>query len=141
MHRVAAYLLRRGGVHLATVALALISIGARGARAVEALDGRVELHGHVESQVRGISEKFDQELDLAQWYNVLNLEVEADVLPEGWGPFNLMTAFVRVEGRYDALYSEGICEDPVPVAADASPTERLLARLGRDPHWRPEPAA
>ena len=56
-------------------------------------------------------------------------EQEASVLltiADGWG---------------DALYSEGICEDPVPVAADASPTERLLARLGRDPHWRPEPAA
>jgi len=96
----------RGAARLALVALALLP-PARAARAVEALGGRVELHGHVESQVRGISEKFSEELDLAQWYNVLNLELEADVLPEGWGPFDLMTAFVRVEGRYDAIYSEG----------------------------------
>ena len=46
--------------------LALISIGAHGAAAVEALDGRIELHGHVESAARRISEKFDQEMDLAQ---------------------------------------------------------------------------
>src|SRR5512145_647353 len=107
MQRVGTCFPRRGGVHLATAALVLISAAARSALAVEALDGRLELHGHVETTARGISEKFDQELDLAQWYNVLNLELEADLLPNGWGPFDLATGFVRVEGRYDALYSEG----------------------------------
>lgn len=37
----------------------------------------------------------------------------------------------------DALYSEGVCSSPVPVPDDASVTDRLLARLGRDPQWRP----
>lgn len=41
------------------------------------------------------------------------------------------------DGWGDALYSEGICAAPVPVPADASPTQRLLGRLGRDPHWQP----
>ena len=36
-----------------------------------------------------------------------------------------------------ALHSEGVCADPVPVPDDASTTDRLLARLGRDPGWRP----
>ncbi len=52
-------------------------------------------------------------------------EDEADALhatADGWG---------------DALYSEGVCAPAVPVPDDASPTDRLLARLGRDPHWRP----
>ncbi|MDT9595207.1 TIGR03086 family metal-binding protein [Nocardioides zeae] len=35
----------------------------------------------------------------------------------------------------DALYAEGVCAGPVPVAADASAWERLLGRLGRDPGW------
>ncbi len=82
-------------------------LAAPGARAVDALDGRVELHGHVETQMRGISEKFSQELDLAQWYNILELEIDAHVLPDGWGPINVMSAHVRAEGRYDAIYSEG----------------------------------
>ena len=41
------------------------------------------------------------------------------------------------DGWGEALYSEGICAPAVPVSEDASPTDRLLARVGRDPHWRP----
>ncbi len=98
---------RRVSLCAAWLSLALISIGAPGARAVELVEGRVELHGHVETQMRAISEKFSQELDLAQWYNVLELEVDAHLLPDGWGPIDLLDAHVRAEGRYDAIYSEG----------------------------------
>lgn len=41
------------------------------------------------------------------------------------------------DGWGDALYSEGVCSAAVPVPDDASATDRLLARLGRDPQWRP----
>lgn len=41
------------------------------------------------------------------------------------------------DGWGDALYSEGVCSSAVPVPDDASATDRLLARLGRDPGWRP----
>jgi uncharacterized protein (TIGR03086 family) len=37
----------------------------------------------------------------------------------------------------DALHSEGVCAEEVPVPEDASVTDRLLARLGRDPRWEP----
>jgi uncharacterized protein (TIGR03086 family) len=43
------------------------------------------------------------------------------------------------DGWGDALYSEGVCAAPVPVPDTASVTDRLLARLGRDPGWRPAP--
>lgn len=52
-------------------------------------------------------------------------EQEADVLhaaADGWG---------------DALYSEGVCTAAVDVPDDASASDRLLARLGRDPRWAP----
>jgi uncharacterized protein (TIGR03086 family) len=45
------------------------------------------------------------------------------------------------DGWGDALYAEGICSGPVPVGDDASAADRLLARLGRDPHWQPQPLA
>jgi uncharacterized protein (TIGR03086 family) len=41
------------------------------------------------------------------------------------------------DGWGDALYSDGVCAAPVEVGDDASPTDRLLARLGRDPRWQP----
>jgi len=40
------------------------------------------------------------------------------------------------DGWGDALYSEGVCTSAVPVPDDASATDRLLARLGRDPEWQ-----
>jgi uncharacterized protein (TIGR03086 family) len=41
------------------------------------------------------------------------------------------------DGWGDALYSEGVCGAAVEVSSDASATDRLLARLGRDPRWEP----
>ena len=43
------------------------------------------------------------------------------------------------DGWGDALYSEGVCAEAVSVPDTASPTDRLLARLGRDPRWEPTP--
>jgi hypothetical protein len=90
---------------LAGVAVGVTS--GTGAGAVEAFDGRLQMHGFVEMQVRALNERFSQELDLAQWYNVVNLEFEADLAPDGIGPFDLLQAYVRIEGRYDAIYSQG----------------------------------
>ena len=42
------------------------------------------------------------------------------------------------DGWGDALYSEGVCGEAVEVDGDATVSERLLARLGRDPGWRPK---
>lgn len=47
-------------------------------------------------------------------------------LADGWGP---------------ALHSEGICGPPVSVPDDASASDRLLGRLGRDPGWGPDSGA
>jgi len=93
-------------VSLAALVVAGLVLAPR-AHAIEALDGRVQLHGYTEVQVRALDEKFSQELDLAQWYNVLNVELEFDVAPEGFGPIDVLSAYIRVEGRYDAIYSHG----------------------------------
>jgi hypothetical protein len=79
---------------------------------VEFADGRVQIHGFAEMQIRALDEKFREELDLAQWYNVLNIEMEFDIAPDGVGPFDLISAYVRGEGRYDAIYSNGFLMFP-----------------------------
>ncbi len=90
---------------LPLVALALLL--ATSAQALEAFDGRIQVHGFGEMQLRALNEKFEQQLDLAQWYNILNVELEVDILPDGWGPMDLLSAYVRVEGRYDCVYKRG----------------------------------
>jgi len=75
--------------------------------ALDVFDGRVEVHGFFESQLRVLSDDLKEEYDLAQWYQVFNLEVEVDVLPDGWGPIDLLQAYVRLEARYDCVYSNG----------------------------------
>ncbi len=77
------------------------------ASALEAFDGRLQAHGFVEIQTRALSNALREDIYLSQWYNVLNVEFEADIAPDGFGPFDLISAFVRVEGRYDCVYSRG----------------------------------
>jgi len=40
------------------------------------------------------------------------------------------------DGWGEALHGEGICGPEIAVATDAPPQDKLLGRLGRDPHWR-----
>jgi hypothetical protein len=109
------------------------------AAALEAFDGRIQAHGFFEMQIRGLSEKYGlngQELDLAQWYNILNLELEFDILPDGYGPIDLMSAFVRVEARYDCIYTHGCGMFP-SVNTFGDDVERLPKRLrdAEDPNY------
>jgi hypothetical protein len=117
---------RRVGSVLATLGLVLAV--APSARAIEAFDGRIQAHGFFEAQVRALDSDFSQEIDLSQWYNVFNLEIETDVLPDGWGPFDLLQTYVRVEARYDAIYNNGMWLFPsVETFGDSS--KRLPKRL------------
>lgn len=88
-----------------TLALTAATIGAAPARAIEALDGRFQLHGYFEEQLRGISANFEENVDLTQWYHVLNLEPEFDILPDGWGPLTALSAYARIEVRYDCVWT------------------------------------
>jgi len=91
----------------ATAASLLIVLPLGSAQALEAFDGRVQAHGFFESQLRVISDDFSGDFDLAQWYQVLNVELEIDVVEDGWGYIDLLQAYVRIEARYDCVYSRG----------------------------------
>src|SRR3989304_171375 len=84
-----------------------VGAGASDARPFEAFDGRIQAHGFGEIQTRTIAEGYSQDLDLVQWYNVLSVELEFDILPDGWGPFDLLSSYVRIEGRYDCVWTRG----------------------------------
>jgi hypothetical protein len=86
--------------------VAVLGIAPR-AGAIEAWDGRLELHGYYENQTRVIARNFDgnDDWDLTQWYQILNLELELELAPDGWGPFDLVSAYARMEARYDCVWS------------------------------------
>ncbi|MGH0031356.1 MAG: DUF1302 family protein [Myxococcota bacterium] len=102
--------------------------GSPDASAIEFAEGRVQIHGFGEVQMRALDEKFQEELDLAMWYNILNVELEFDIAPDGFGPFDLISAYVRAEARYDAIYSEGFTLFP-SVNTFGNDAERLPTRL------------
>jgi len=88
------------------MAVAAVLAPARASRAVEAFDGRFQLHGFYENQTRVIARNFSaaDDWDLTQWYQVLNLEMELDIAPDGFGPFDLISAYARVEARFDCVW-------------------------------------
>jgi hypothetical protein len=97
----------RGSV-AASLVLASLFAG-RGAGAAEVAGIEVEVHGAYELQLRAIARDLDlsDDLDLTQWYDVLNVEAEFDFAPGGWGPFDVLQGFMRVEVRYDCIWTRG----------------------------------
>ena len=77
------------------------------ASAFEAFDGRLQAHGFFESQLRVISADFGEDWDVTQWYNIFHLELELDIAPDGVGPFDLLSAYIGAEVRFDCIYSHG----------------------------------
>ena len=101
----------RGRAFSARLVLSLVAAAATppAAQAFDFFDGRVQVHGFVEEQIRGIARGFSTQdnLDLTQWYNILNIETDVNAAPNGWGPFDLIHAYTRVEVRYDCIWTRG----------------------------------
>ncbi len=94
----------------AAVAVSCVAfVQAPPASAFEFFDGAIEAHGYYEMQLRAMARDFSStdRWDVTQWYHILNLEIEANIAPDGFGPFDLMTGFVRLEGRYDCVWTGG----------------------------------
>jgi hypothetical protein len=111
-----------------SLAAGLLLAGGRPAQAIEAFDGRIQVHGFVEEQLRVLDGSFNEEADLAQWYNVLTLENEVDIAPNGFGPIDLLQFYARIEARYDCVYSRG-CGTMRSVNTYGDRAKRLPQRL------------
>ncbi len=101
-----AFAARRTRGVVAAILLVMVSMPSA---AIDLWDGKIEIHGFYEQQIRSIWDDFSgaDDWDLTQWYHVLNLEIEADIAPDGFGPFDLVGAFARVEARFDCVWRRG----------------------------------
>lgn len=88
---------------------AVLFCAALPARGVDLFDGRIRAHGFVRSELRAIGRNYAPS---SQWYvsqfaQTLNLEIEGDILPDGWGPIDSVASFVRGEVRFDCIWWDG----------------------------------
>jgi hypothetical protein len=113
------------------MALALSAALAPTASAFSAFDGRLEVHGYYEAQIRGLARDFrlSDNLDLAQWWNILDIEIEANVAPDGWGPFDVISLFGRIEVRYDCVWTHACAIFPSANAYGYNGSGKLPKRL------------
>jgi len=94
-------------LRLAACAALAAALQAPPAHAFDYLDGRVQVHGFFESQLRTMSDGFrGDRWYWSQWAQVLNVEIEWDIAPEGIGPFDSVGLFVRGEVRFDCIWSQ-----------------------------------
>jgi hypothetical protein len=86
-----------------------LALGSTPAAAFTFFDGKLEVHGFAAEQIRGLAKNLnpDQEFDLAQWYNVFDLELEAKPFPNGIGPLEIVEFYARFEARYDCIWTHG----------------------------------
>jgi hypothetical protein len=126
-----------------TAAVAVMAGLGTGSAAIEFFERRLEIHGFYEAQVRAVARDYSLSdgLDLTQWYNVLNIEAEADFAPDGFGPFDLFQAFVRVDVRYDCVWTRA-CGIFSSADAFGDRAKKLPKRLndGRRAGYRPSGA-
>jgi hypothetical protein len=89
----------------AVIVLATLAL-ARSAVAFEFFDGKIQIHGYYENQIRTIAADFDANdgFDVSQWYNILSIETDLNVAPNGFGPFDLVSGFIRLEARFDCIW-------------------------------------
>ncbi len=83
----------------------VVGLAPRAARAIEFIDGRLQFHGYVESQLRFLNPNFNTSFVLAQWRNILNLETEFDIAPDGFWFLDGASAYVRLEASYDCVWT------------------------------------
>jgi len=99
---------RAGAVASALLAalLAVEASSAEGPELVAPGSERFRIGGYAELQLRGLSDGFDSdEWYLSQWAWILDVEPEWDIAPEGWGPFDSISAFARIQVRYECVWT------------------------------------
>ena len=65
------------------------------------------MHGYVAGQIRTLAKNLNvnEQWDLAQWYNIASVELEAKPFPNGIGPIEILEFYVRAEARYDCVWT------------------------------------
>jgi hypothetical protein len=85
--------------------LAALSVGGS-AGAFDLIDGKIQIHGYYENQVRSIAKNYNWNdgWDVSAWQNIVGIETDLNFAPNGIGPFDLIHGFIRLEERFDCIW-------------------------------------
>jgi len=98
--------MRRGFVrHLLGVAGLFLASFATASRALDFGDGRIQIHGYVEEQLRTLNPNLNTQWDLSQWRNILRVETEIDLAPKGFLFFDAASFYTRIVVSYDCVWT------------------------------------
>jgi hypothetical protein len=98
--------MRRGFVrHLLGLAGLVLASFAPASRALDLEDGRIQIHGYVETQLRTLNPNLNTQWDLSQWRNILRIETEIDLAPKGFLFFDAASFYTRIVVSYDCVWT------------------------------------
>jgi hypothetical protein len=86
-------------------ALVLTLAGAPAARAIDFLEGDVQVHGYLEEQIRAIDRNWNDHLDLTMWNTVLRVDIDANLIKNPIGPLDSLRTFMRFNAQYNCVYT------------------------------------
>jgi len=77
------------------------------ASGIDLMDGRVQVHGYLQESFRTMSDSFNPDaFFVSQWATALDLELDGDLAPNGFGPFSLAKIYLRGKVQYDCVYTK-----------------------------------
>jgi uncharacterized protein DUF1302 len=77
------------------------------ASGIDFLDGRIQIHGYAQESLRTLSDSFNPDaFFVSQWQTALDLELDGDLAPNGFGPFSQAKIYLRGKVQYDCVYTK-----------------------------------
>jgi Protein of unknown function (DUF1302) len=77
------------------------------ASAIDFLGGQIQIHGYAQESFRMMSDHFNlNSFYVSQWATALDLELEGDLAPNGFGPFSQAKIYLRGLVQYDCVYTK-----------------------------------
>ena len=103
--------------------------------AIDLLDRSVQIHGFYEAQIRSLVRDYDisDGWDLAQWWNVLDVEFEWAAAPDGFGPFDNVNVFGAHRGPLRLRLDPGLRDVRLGERLRRPHRKAPQAALGRAP--------
>jgi hypothetical protein len=98
---------------------------------------RMELHGFYELRLRFVGDDMPKNgVTFSQFSHAIALETDIEIFPDGFGPFDFMSAFTRWVATYECIYQRGcgLFSSADSYGGDARSVKRLPRNIRKGAH-------